>query len=209
MTDDKSIPPMTNSPLKRYFFTGILVTAPVGLTLYLSWLFITWVDQLVTPYVAAWLNPNNILPFAVPGVGLVIVLVGLTLIGALMNGFLGRWFTKLIEVVLSRLPIIKTVYTVIKQVLQTALTDQSTAFKEPVFVEFPRKDSWVIAFATAKNRPAIDQALGQEMVGVFVPTTPNLTSGYLIFVPSDQIRPALNISSEEALKLIISAGLVV
>jgi uncharacterized membrane protein len=207
MIEDKP-PPITNSPLKRYFFTGVLVTAPVGLTLYLSWLFITWVDQLVTPHVAVWLNPNNMLPMAVPGVGLVIVLVGLTLVGALMNGFLGRWFTKVIEVVLNRLPVVKTVYTVIKQVLQTALTDQSTAFKEPVLVEFPRKDSWVLAFATARNRDSIDRVTGQKMVGVFVPTTPNLTSGYLVFVPESDVRPATHISSEEALKLIISAGLV-
>ena len=153
------------------------------------------------------MNPNNLFPFAIPGVGLLVVLVGLTVIGALMAGFLGRWFTKVIEAVLIRVPVIKTLYTVIKQVLQTALTDQSKAFKEPVLVEFPRKDSWVVAFATARDCHSIDKALKEKMIGVFVPTTPNLTSGYLIFVPEAQVRPA-NISSEEALKLIISAGLV-
>ncbi len=199
--------PIIKSSLRRYFFTGILVTAPVGLTIYLAWLFITWVDNLVTPHLAGWMNPNNLLPFAVPGVGLLVVLVSLTFIGALMAGFLGRWFTQVIEAVLHRVPVIKTLYTVIKQVLQTALTDQSKAFKEPVLVEFPRKESWVLAFATARDCHSIDKALNDKTVGVFVPTTPNLTSGYLIFVPESQVKPA-NISSEEALKLIISAGLV-
>lgn len=195
------------SYLRRYFFTGILVTAPLGLTIYLAWIFITWVDRLVTPYLPHWVNPNNLLPFDVPGVGLLVVLVGLTVIGAIMTGILGNWFTGLIEMILNRLPVVKTIYTVIKQVLQTALTDQSTAFKEPVLVEFPRRDSWVLAFATARDRASIDKALGDKMVGVFVPTTPNLTSGYLIFVAEKDVRHA-NISSEEALKLIISAGLV-
>ena len=199
--------PIGKASLRRYFFTGILITAPVGLTIYLSWLFITWIDNLVTPHLASWMNPNNLFPFAIPGVGLLVVLVGLTVIGALMAGFLGRWFTKVIEAVLIRVPVIKTLYTVIKQVLQTALTDQSKAFKDPVLVEFPRKDSWVVAFATARDCHSIDKALKEKMIGVFVPTTPNLTSGYLIFVPEAQVRPA-NISSEEALKLIISAGLV-
>lgn len=195
------------SPLKRYFFTGVLVTAPLGLTLYAAWLFITWVDGLVTPYLADWINPNTFLPFDLPGVGLLVALVNLTLIGAVMNGFLGRWFTRGTEAILHRLPVIKTVYMVIKQILQTTLNDQSTAFKEPIFVEFPRKDSWVLAFATAHNRDNINNALGERMVGVFAPTTPNLTSGYLIFVPEAQVKPA-KMSSEEALKLIISAGLV-
>jgi uncharacterized membrane protein len=195
------------SSLRRYFFTGILITAPVGLTLYLAWIFIAWVDRLVTPYLADWMNPNRLLPFDVPGVGLLVVLVGLTLIGAIMTGILGKWFTGLVEAVLNRVPVVKTIYTVIKQVLQTALTDQSTAFKEPVLVEFPRKDSWVLAFATARDRANIDKVLGNKMVGVFVPTTPNLTSGYLIFVAESEVKHT-NISSEEALKLIISAGLV-
>jgi uncharacterized membrane protein len=199
---------LQKSHFRRYFLTGILVTAPVGLTLWMAWEFITWVDQLITPYIAAWMNPNLLLPFDLPGLGLLIVILGLVLVGAVMNGFLGKWFTALIEVIVSRLPVIKTVYSVIKQVLQTALTDQSTAFKEPVFVEFPRKEAWVLGFATARNRTLIDQALSQKnMVGVFVPTTPNLTSGYLIFVPETDIKPA-NLTSEQALKLIISGGLV-
>lgn len=201
-------PVVKKSPLRRYFFTGILITAPVCLTIYLSLLFVTWIDRLVTPHLADWMNPNNLFPFDVPGAGLFVVIVGLTIIGALMNGFLGRWFTQVIEVVLNRLPVVKTLYTILKQIFHTALTDQSKAFKEPVLVEFPRKESWVLAFATARDCVSIDKSLGEKMVGVFVPTTPNLTSGYLIFVPESQVKPA-SISSEEALKLIISAGLVI
>jgi uncharacterized membrane protein len=193
-------------PIRRYFFTGILVTAPIGLTLYVAWWFVTWVDSLVTPYLPDWLVPFH-LPFNLPGVGLIVAFVTLTLIGAVMNGFLGNWFTKITEIFLHRVPVVKTIYTVIKQVLHTALTDQSKAFKEAVLVEFPRKDSWVLAFATARGRTAINDAVGQNMVAVFVPTTPNLTSGYLIFVAETDIKPVA-MPPEEALKLIISGGLV-
>lgn len=199
--------PQAKSPLRRYFFTGVLLTAPIGLTLYLAWEFISWMDNLVTPNLPDWINPNKALPFEVPGVGLIVTVLALIFIGWLFAGFLGNWFTGITEAVLTRVPIIKTMYTVIKQVLQTALTDQSNAFKEAVLVEFPRRDSWVLAFATARGRQAINVATGREMVAVFVPTTPNLTSGYLIFVPEGDVRP-VNMPPDEALKLIISGGLV-
>ena len=194
--------------LKRYFFTGILVTAPIGLTLYLTWMFITWVDVLVSPLLPDFLNPNRSSSYTFPGFGLIVTIMALTLLGWMMAGFLGNWFTRATELVLIRVPIVKTMYMVIKQVLETTLTDQSKAFKEPVMVEFPRKDSWVIAFATARDRPLIDETLGGKIVGVFVPTTPNLTSGYLIFVDEKDIRK-LEMPAEEALKLIISGGIVV
>ena len=199
--------PQQKSRLRRYFFTGILITAPIGLTLYLAWLFITWMDELVTVHLPDAVNPNKYLPFELPGVGLIVTVLALVFVGWLMAGFLGRWFTGITEAVLIRVPVIKTMYTVIKQILQTTLTDQSQAFKEAVLVEFPRRDSWVLAFATSRNRQAINVATGRAMVAVFVPTTPNLTSGYLIFVPEEDVRPVL-LPPDEALKLIISGGLV-
>lgn len=199
--------PQNTPPLRRYFFTGILVTAPVGLTLYVTWLFITWMDALVTPYVPEWINPNNYVPFQLPGVGLVMALVTLTLTGWLMAGFLGRWFTRVVDAVLSRVPVVKTMYNVIKQVLETALTDQSKTFKDPVLVQFPHENAWVLAFVTARSRKPIDDALGKNMISVFVPTTPNLTSGYMIFVEEGRIKP-VSMPSEDALKLVISGGLV-
>lgn len=193
------------SRMRRYFFTGILVTAPVGLTLYIAWHFINWVDGLVTPY----LPPEvvTLFPYDIPGIGLIVALVTLTVIGALMNGFLGAWFTGLSEAILNRVPVIRTIYTVIKQVLNTALTDQSKAFREAVLVEFPREGSWVLGFVTSRKHQAVDQALGQKMVSVMIPTTPTLSSGYVIFISEDAVKPVA-MPSEQALKLIISGGLI-
>ena len=199
--------PQPKSYLRRYFFTGILITAPIGLTLYLAWLFITWMDELVTTRLPDAINPNKLMPFELPGVGLILTIAALIFVGWIMAGFLGNWFTGITEAILIRVPVVKTMYTVIKQILQTTLTDQSQAFKEAVLVEFPRRDSWVLAFATSRGRQAINVATGKEMVAVFVPTTPNLTSGYLIFVPEEDVRPVL-LPPDEALKLIISGGLV-
>lgn len=202
---DEIVGPKAN--LRRYFFTGILITAPVGLTLYFAWIFIKWMDDLVTSVLPDAINPNKLLPFELPGVGLVLTIISLMIVGWIMAGFLGGWFTGITEAVLIRVPVVKTMYTVIKQILQTTLTDNSKAFKEAVLVEFPRRDSWVLAFATSRDRQAINVAVGQAMVAVFVPTTPNLTSGYLIFVPETDVRPVI-LPPDEALKLIISGGLV-
>ncbi len=193
--------------LRRYFFTGILITAPVGFTLYFAWIFIKWMDSLVTPLLPDIINPNKILPFELPGVGLILTVAALIFIGWIMAGFLGGWFTGFTEAILTRVPVVKTMYTIIKQVLHTTLTDNSKAFKEAVLVEFPRRDSWVLAFVTSRGRQAVNIAVGREMVAVFVPTTPNLTSGYLIFVPENDIRPVI-LPPDEALKLIISGGLI-
>jgi uncharacterized membrane protein len=196
---------VTPSHLRRYFFTGILVTAPVGLTLYMVWLFISWVDRLVTPYLPH--QVGTLFPIDFPGIGLIVALITLTAIGALMNGFLGAWFTSLSEAILNRLPVVRTIYTVIKQVLNTALTDQSKAFKEAVLVEFPRAGAWTLGFVTSRKHQAINDTLGQTMVSVLIPTTPTLSSGYVIFVSEKDIRP-LNMPAEQALKLIISGGLI-
>lgn len=205
MTDNDEQNSSSPSRLRRYFLTGILVTAPVGLTLYIAWHFASWVDQLVTPYLPP--RVANLFPYDVPGIGLIVALVSLTLIGALMNGFLGAWFTRLTEAVLNRLPVIRTVYTVIKQVLNTALTDQSKAFREAVLVEFPKEGIWVLGFITSRKHQAVDEALQQKMLSVMIPTTPTLTSGYVVFVAEESVRP-IAMPSEQALKLIISGGLI-
>lgn len=189
--------------MRRYFLTGVLVTAPVGLTLYIAWNFILWMDEIVTPYLPDWINVSD----DIPGVGLVAALVTLTMIGALMNGVIGSYFTSALEVFLKRVPVVKTIYTVIKQVLHTALADQATAFREAVMIEFPRKGVWVLGFVTSRDRPAVDRVAGQKMVSVLIPTTPSLSSGYVIFVPESEIRP-VDIPADQALKMIISGGLI-
>lgn len=195
--------PFSYSDLRDYFMTGVLITAPVGLTLYLAWNFIVWMDDIVTPYLPAWMNFSD----TVPGVGLIAALVVLTSIGALMNGVIGSYFTNILEVFLVRVPVVKTIYTVIKQVLHTALADQATAFREAVMVEFPRKGIWVMGFVTSRDREAVDKATGQKMVSVLVPTTPSLSSGYVIFVPESEVKP-VDIPPDQVLKMVISGGLI-
>jgi uncharacterized membrane protein len=191
--------------LRRWLVTGILVTAPLLLTLSLGWWFINWVDQLVRDILPAeyYLDPTWEITF--PGFGLVFVLVMLIAIGALMNGFLGRWWTKFTGIVMQRVPILRIVYSATQQVLSTVLSDENQAFREVILVEFPRKECWTVAFLTSSEQGEIAAKTVPGSVAVFVPTTPNLTSGYLIFVPESEII-RLEMSVEDALKMIISGG---
>lgn len=193
--------------LRTYFLAGILITAPVGLTVYIAWLFISWVDDTVLPLVPPHYNPDNYLPFSIPGIGLIIVLVVLTLIGAVTAGIFGRLTRQLMESILNRLPIIRSLYSAIKQIMETVLANKSAAFRECVLVEFPRKDAWTIAFVTGVTPDDVTEKLPGDLVTLYVPTTPNPTSGYLIFVPREDVRP-LNMSVEDGIKLIVSGGIV-
>lgn len=193
--------------LRRWLVTGILITAPLVLTLSLGWWFITWVDQLVRDI----LPSDSTYPDATwhigsfPGFGLVLVLATLIVIGAMFNGFLGRWWTQFTGIIMQRVPILRIVYSATQQVLSTVLSDNNQAFREVILVEFPRKDCWTVAFLTSRDQGEIAAKTVPGSVAVFVPTTPNLTSGYLIFVPEHEII-RLEMSVEDALKMIISGG---
>ena len=193
--------------LRTYFLAGILATAPVCLTVYIAWRFITWVDEGVFALLPPEYNPETYLPFSIPGVGLIIALVGITLIGAITAGLLGRLLRQLMEAVVNRLPIIRTIYNLIKQVTETALANRAQAFRECALVEYPRKGSWSVGFITGKTAAQFDALTGEEMVNVFVPTTPNPTSGFLMFIPRREVH-ILDMSVEDGIKLIISLGLV-
>lgn len=193
--------------LRNYFLAGILITAPVGLTVYIAWLFISWVDDAVLPLVPPQYNPENYLPFSIPGIGLIIVLVVLTAIGAVTAGILGRVTRQLMETILNRLPIIRSLYGAIKQITETVLANKSSAFRECVLVEFPRRDSWTIAFVTGATPHDVINRVPGDILTLYVPTTPNPTSGYLIFVPREDVR-ALDMSVEDGIKLIVSGGIV-
>lgn len=195
--------------LKAYLFTGILVTAPISITLYLAWLVVDGVDQLVDRVIPAAYHPDKLLPFTLPGIGLIILLAFLTLVGMVSAGFVGRLLVRLGEGLVNRMPVMRGLYSAIKQVFETVLAQQSEAFREVVLVEFPRADCWSIAFVTGSTRGQVAKALedGGEMVNVFVPTTPNPTSGYLMFVPRSSVRP-LGMSVEDGLKMVVSGGLV-
>ncbi|HEY1095990.1 MAG TPA: DUF502 domain-containing protein [Alphaproteobacteria bacterium] len=191
--------------LRRWLVAGILITAPLVLTLSLGWWFINWVDQLVRDVVPNHYYGDPTWHISFPGFGLILVLVTLILIGALMAGFVGRWWMRLTEIAMLRLPVLRIVYSATKQVLSTVLSDDNQAFREVILVEFPRKDCWTVAFLTSREQGEISAKTVPGSVAVFVPTTPNLTSGYLIFVPENEIK-RLDMSVEDALKMIISGG---
>lgn len=193
--------------LRAYFIAGILVTGPTALTLYLTWLFIHFIDTTVSHLLPDQYNPANYLPFNIPGLGLVIAVALLTLIGAATAGYVGRILLRLSERVLARMPVVRSIYAAMKQIFETVLAKQSNTFREVVLVEWPRRDMWTIAFVTARLEGELSDHAGADSIAIYVPTTPNPTSGYLVFVPrKDLITLAMTV--EEAIKLVISGGIV-
>lgn len=193
------------SLLRRWLVTGILITAPLALTLSLGWWFINWVDHLVRDFIPHEALPDGTWQHVFPGFGLVLVLVSLITIGAFTTGFIGRWWQGLTGFIMQRVPVLRIIYSATEQVLSTVLSDQSQAFREVILVEFPRRDAWTVAFLTNSQQGEIAAKTVPGSVAVFVPTTPNLSSGYLIFVPESDIK-RLEMTVEEALKMIISGG---
>ena len=193
--------------LRAYFFAGILITAPISITFYLAWLFITFVDSRVTPWIPEKYNPTTYLPFGLPGLGLVVVVVALTLIGMLTAGFFGRLIMRFYDGLLARMPVVRNVYSALKQIIETVLAQQSTAFRQAVLIEYPRRGLWAIAFITGRTEEEVQNLTDEEMINIFLPTTPNPTSGFLLFVPKGDLIP-LSMTVEEAIKMVISAGIV-
>ena len=193
--------------LRGYFLAGVLITAPIGITFYLAWLFITWVDDKVTPVIPTAYNPETYLPFSIPGLGLVIVAVVLTLVGALTAGMLGRLWVRTSERVLARMPVIRSVYGAIKQIFETILTKNTEAFSKVVLFEYPRRGSWALGFITGTTEGEIQHLTADEVVNVFLPTTPNPTSGYLLFIPRRELVE-LDMTVEEGIKMVVSGGII-
>ena len=193
--------------LRTHFLTGVVVTAPIGITLYLAWLFITYVDGKVTPLIPAQYNPETYLPFGIPGLGLVISIVVLTLIGAIAKNFLGRAVVGMGERLLARMPVIRNVYGALKQIFETVLAQSSMAFREVVMVEYPRRGLWALAFVTSKTKGEVQNVTEDEVVNIFLPTTPNPTSGFLLFVPRKDLV-TMHMTVEDGIKMVISGGLV-
>lgn len=194
--------------LRAYLLTGVVVTAPLAITLWLTWNFIHWVDVQITPLIPDAYNPNRYLPFSVPGLGLLIMLVFLTLVGFAAANFFGRTLIHFGERVLGRMPIIRSIYGTAKQIIETVLRNSSKSFREVVLIEYPRKGLWSIAFLTGEASGELRRRLGDDWITVYMPTTPNPTSGFLLAVHRSEIVP-LDMTVEEAIKLIISTGVIV
>ncbi len=193
--------------IRTYFFTGLAVTAPIGITVYLSVIFINLIDNNVKDLVPNKYNPDTYLPFNIPGTGLIVAIISLILIGFFTAGIFGRFFVRLGENIINKLPVVRSIYSALKQIFQTILGSSSKAFREVVIIEYPRKGLWAIAFITAETKAEIKQKLKLKTVNVFLPTTPNPTSGFMLVVPEkDIIKLQMNI--EEGMKLVISGGII-
>lgn len=193
--------------LRNYLIAGILVTAPIGLTVWFSWAFVAWIDDRVMPLVPSQYHPETYLPFSIPGLGLIIVLTGLILIGALTANLLGRSFLRMSERLLERMPIIRGVHATIKQVFETVLSHQSDAFRQVVMVEYPRRGIWALGFLTGETLGEVQNLTKERVLNIFLPTTPNPTSGFLLFVPQEDVL-ILDMTVEEGIKMVMSGGIV-
>jgi len=186
--------------IRNNFIAGVVVLIPIGITLYLT-LFIIRISSKVIP---KEINPNNYLPFDIPGVEIIIALVIITFIGWLSLSFLGKKFFELFNNILKKIPILRTIYSAIGQMTES-FTKTDNKQKSVVLLEYPRKGVWAVGFATKENEGLIKEKIKEELINVFVPTTPNPTSGFLLLVPKKDLI-YLDISFEQASKFIVSAG---
>lgn len=192
--------------LRNYFLAGLLVTAPISITLYFAWLVIDYIDSAVTGLIPAHYNPNTYLPFAIPGLGILILAVVLTVVGFLTANFLGRMMVRLGERIVARLPVIRSFYGAIKQIFETVFSKQTQSFREVVLVEFPRKEMWALGLVIGRCAPEIQAQAQDELFSVFIPTM-SFTSGYLVFLPRTGMR-TVEMTVEECLKMVVSGGIV-
>lgn len=193
--------------LRNYFFAGILVTAPISITIWLSWEFISFVDDRVTPLIPPAWNPETYLPFSIPGLGVAALVVVMIVVGFFAAGLVGRTVVGMGERFLDRMPVIRSVYGAVKQIIETVLKEQSQAFREVVLIQYPRPGSLAIGFVTGQTEGHVQSMTPEPVVNVFLPTTPNPTSGFLLFVPRSEVQ-LLSMTVEEGLKMVVSGGIV-
>ncbi len=194
--------------LRASFLTGLVVAAPIGITLYLTITFINFVDAQVNRILPELYNPETYLPFSIPGLGVLIIVVAITLLGALTANLFGHALLGYFGRFINRVPVISTVYGALKQIFETVLSKSQQSFQQVGLIEYPRKGLWALCFIATGTKGEITHRTGKDMVSVFLPTTPNPTSGFLLFVPRSEIT-VLDMTVEEGAKMVISGGLVV
>ena len=187
--------------LRNYFITGVVVLIPIGFTLYLT-KFIIGISSKIIPQN---INPNNYLPYAIPGIEILISVIFITIVGGLSLSFLGKRILKIIDDLFKRIPFLRTIYTAILQMTETFSNKDNNDKKSVVLVEYPRKGVWAVGFATKENKGEMSEKTNKKLINIFVPTTPNPTSGFLLMFPKDEVIH-LNMSFEEASRFIVSAG---
>jgi uncharacterized membrane protein len=196
--------------LRNYFLTGLVLVAPAFITLWIVWFLIGWVDGLIKPLIPRQYNPDSYLPVPIPGFGLLVGLIALTLIGALTANLVGRTLVGFGERILERMPLVRTIYRGSKQIFETVFSGSAKQFQRAGLIEYPRLGLWSVAFIATSARGEVAARIGRpddEVLSVFLPTTPNPTSGFLLYVKASDVI-MLDMTIEEAAKLVISAGLV-
>ncbi len=212
MSEEKPlIPELKNTPLarlRRYFFTGVVILAPAAITLWVTIWFISFFDEWVKPLMPLSYNPDNYLPFKLPGTGLIFALVFITLVGALAANLVGRTLLGWWDQLLHRTPVVRSIYKGSKQIFETLFSEKGASFRYVCVVEWPRRDTWSIAFVSREIDGAmVGLETGRPMYAIYVSTTPNPTSGYVFFADRSDVK-ILDMSVEDGLKLVISMGLV-
>ena len=209
MTDD--LQQMGKRPLmarlRRYLFTGLVIWIPLAVTIFILQLFIGYMDQLVTLFPHAW-QPLQLVGFNIPGLGVVLTVLILLFTGFLASNYLGRVLLSLGNELLEHIPLVRSIYTTAKQISDTMFSNTGRSFRKVVLIRYPNKDTWSLAFQTGESLGELNAKLPEHMVSVFVPTTPNPTSGFLLMVPQDDMIE-LEMTVDEALKMIISLGVIV
>jgi uncharacterized membrane protein len=190
--------------IQNFFLSGLLIIAPLALSLYAAWFVVGIADNIFRPFIP--LEQFGI-PNEIPGVGLIVAFVFFTIVGAIAGSFFGRLYHRIVEGVLSRIPGLSTIYSTVKQIIDTFATSSSNSFKEVVLIEYPQKGMYAIGFLTSSTKGEIAQKKGQKMINVFMPSTPNPTTGFLMFIPEKNVVK-LSMSVDQAIKYIISAGLI-
>ncbi len=201
-------PPGIGSRIRTYFLTGLVVGGPVAVTLWLVWWFVTWVDGLVRPFFPVAYRPETYLPVHIPGLGLIIAFVALTLLGFFAANFIGRKLVDFGESILSHMPIVRPIYRTAKQIFQTLFSKSESSFRRVGLIEFPSPGMWSLVFLTQSPTQEIAGRLpATEHVSAFMPCTPNPTTGFFFYVPKDEVIE-LDITVEQAMTVIMSAGIV-
>lgn len=193
--------------LRNWFFAGVVVAAPIAITIWLVWSFVSFVDQHIKPLIPTQWNPETYLNFGLPGLGIIIAVVGLTILGALAANLFGRWALRTGERLVARVPLVRSIYGLLKQVIETFASSDTSSLKEAVLIEYPGKGLWVIGFVTSRTPDPEIVAAVPDAVGVLVPTSPNVAMGQLVYVSPERLKK-LDMSVEKAAKLVISFGIL-
>lgn len=193
--------------LRRNFLAGLVVVAPIGITVWLIWTLTGWMDSWVLPMIPMRWRPEQYIGIPLRGVGVIFFLLFTVLIGWAARGWVGRTFLRTGEQIVARLPVVRSIYGALKQIAETVLTQDETRFDQACMIEFPRKGLWRVGFVAGPAKGELPRQIGSDLIAVFVPNTPNATTGFLVYTDPADVR-MLKMSIEDAAKIVISAGLV-